>query len=217
MLKNTDTDFSALLPDFIRFDSIIHGLQGGFTAEYGRLVADIPAVMPWEHLDSQAEPVLSLMTYDVNPLLWDKDWSDEVKREVLRNSLRWRMIHGTPACVEEFASAVLEAAATVIPWWIYGGEPGCFKVHVEFSGHGYTEEALVSARRAIVRAKNTRSHLDAIDLELVSRGAVFFGAISLIEESITIRPYVPPEIDAPYQARISSAADVVETIIVRQP
>ena len=215
MLKNTD-DFSALLPDSIREDTTIQGFQGGFAAEYGRLVADIPAVMPWENLDSQVEPVLSLMAYEVNPLLWDKFWSDEIKREVLRNSLRWRMIHGTPACVEEFASAVLEAAATVTPWYLYGGEPGRFRVNVEFSEHGYTEEALESAYRAIMRAKNTRSHLDAIDLELASRGSVFFGACAMVEEAITVWPYVPPEIDAPITAHIAAATDVIETITVRQ-
>jgi phage tail P2-like protein len=217
MLKNTDNNFSALLPDSIREDSVIQGLQEAFAAEYSRLVADIPAVLPWENLDNQTEPVLSLMAYDVNPLLWNKNWSDEIKREVLRNSLRWRMIHGTPACVEEFASTVLDAAAVVIPWWIYDGEPGCFKVNVEFSSHGYTEEALESAYHAIMRAKNTRSHLDAIDLELASRGLVFWGACVLVEESITIRPYVPSEINASFEAHIASATDVMETIIVRQP
>ena len=211
-MKNTDADFSALLPDSLRHDPVIQALEAGFSAEYRRLVTDIPAVMPWEDLDAQTEPVLSLMAYDVNPLFWDPGWTDDVKRDVLRNALRWRMIHGTPACVEEFLAVVLRLRAEVIPWWLYGGEPGRFRVHVDFAGHGYDEEAWAEAVRIILRANNTRSHLDALEMELRVEGVMYLGAAVLVEERITLWPYVPPEISLSMTPYLLAGTDMLEAI-----
>jgi phage tail P2-like protein len=188
MLKNTDTDFSALLPDSLRDDPTIKGFAAGYAVEYRRLVMDVPAVMPWERLDSHTEPVLSLMAYDVNPLLWDDAWTDEVKRGVLRNALRWRMIHGTPVCVEEFLWVIMAIETRVRSWWEYRGTPGCFRLAVYLPALGLSCLRRVQLLEIVSRAKNTRSHLEALEITASGRSAIHIGACARVTVRLRLYP-----------------------------
>jgi phage tail P2-like protein len=189
MIRNTDSDLSPLLPDSLRGDPVISGLAAAFSAQYRRIVMDIPAVMPWERLDSLAEPMLSLLAYEVNPLLWDDEWEDAVKRDVLRNSLRWRMIHGTPACVEEFLQVVTAMAARVVPWWEYGGRPGCFRLSVIQAGENLSCPRLRQTLEMIARAKNTRSHFDGFYLAGGGGGTVYIAGACRMHLRIRLSPH----------------------------
>jgi phage tail P2-like protein len=188
MLRNTDSDFSPLLPDSLRDDPVIRGFSAAFSTEYRRVVTDIPAVMPWERLDSHTEPVLSLMAYDVNPLLWDDEWADEVKRGVLQNSLRWRMIHGTPACVEEFLWTIMAIETRVRSWWEYQGSPGCFRLSVFLPASGLSCLRRGQLLEIVNRSKNTRSHFEALDITASGRSAVRIGGCARVAVRLRLYP-----------------------------
>jgi phage tail P2-like protein len=219
MLQITASDFSALLPHSLRDDPIIRGLAAAFSTEYRRVVGDIPAVMPWERLDSLTEPVLSLLAYDVNPLLWDDAWTDAIKRDVLRNSLRWRMIHGTPVCVEEFLWTVMRIDARVLSWWEYDGpydghgEPGCFRLNFPLPPEGLSCPRRTQLLRIAYRAKNTRSHFDSMGAHVDARAPIRLGALSRV--GLRVRLYPPFARRVRMQARVRAAMAPHVTIKAR--
>jgi hypothetical protein len=87
----------------------------------------------------------------------------ETKRKLIKQSIAWHRMKGTPAAVEAVVSAAFDTS-TVQEWWEYGGKPYFFKV--------VTEDATTNSgtiermKRAIESIKNTRSWLEKIEFIL---------------------------------------------------
>lgn len=83
------------------------------------------------------------------------------KRKLVRESIAWHRMKGTPAAVERLLSSSLGQSAKVSEWHEYGGEPYHFKVSVKTKTFP-TIESLGLASQGVFVTKNTRSMLDSI-------------------------------------------------------
>lgn len=83
------------------------------------------------------------------------------KRKLVRESIAWHRIKGTPAAVEMMLSSTFGRSAKVSEWYEYDGEPYHFKVSVKTKKFP-TMESLGLAKQGVLAAKNTRSVLDSI-------------------------------------------------------
>jgi phage tail P2-like protein len=166
------------------------------------------------------------MAYDVNPLLWDDAWTDGVKRDVLRNALRWRMIHGTPSCVEEFVGIVMHIDARVSSWWEYDGpydghgEPGCFRLDFPVPPEGLSCPRRTQLLQIVYRAKNTRSHFDSIGASIHARSIIRLGAMSRVGLRVRLYPPFVRRIRTQVRVRAAIAPHVTikaRTLAATQP
>ena len=83
------------------------------------------------------------------------------KRKLVRESIAWHRMKGTPAAVERLLSSSFGQSAKVSEWYEYGGEPYHFKVSVKTKTFP-TIESLGLASQGVFVTKNTRSMLDSI-------------------------------------------------------
>ena len=83
------------------------------------------------------------------------------KRKLVRESIAWHRMKGTPAAVERLLSSSFGQSAKVSEWYEYGGEPYHFKVSVKTKNFP-TIESFGLASQGVFVTKNTRSMLDSI-------------------------------------------------------
>ena len=103
---------------------------------------------------------LDLLALELNAQYYDNNLNINVKRGIIKNAIKWHCSAGTPAAVQELIEVVF-GAGSVREWWEYGGEPYFFRVRAEVS---LTESAIDRFTRIIQNVKNTRSHLEAVEV-----------------------------------------------------
>lgn len=128
---------------------------------------DIPIATLWDPWKCPLE-VLPFLAWALSVDLWRTDWPETVKRRVVANSLSVHRIKGTRPAVEK-ALGDLGVTTDLVEWFDKAptGEPGTFEV-TAWANENITpsEKAILNPemydqiRRAIVNAKNTRSHFE---------------------------------------------------------
>lgn len=111
-------------------------------------------------IDKLEDDELDLLALELNAQYYDNSLNVRVKRGIIKNAIKWHCSAGTPAAVQELIETVFEAGS-VREWWEYDGKPYCFRVRAEVP---LTESAIESFTRIIQNIKNTRSHLDAVEV-----------------------------------------------------
>lgn len=112
-----------------------------------------------QNVDKMPEWRLDEMAWEMN-CLYDETAQEEVKREWIRNAIPLYSIWGTKTSIAEYLKGYF-GEVEVQEFWEYSGDPFHFRVTV---GGEWTPENEAWARRAIDRAKNVRSVLDAFRL-----------------------------------------------------
>ncbi|ACS87572.1 phage tail protein I [Musicola paradisiaca] len=124
---------------------------------------------------------------------WDKRWSEQTKRQVIKAAWRVHRQKGTIAAlrrvVEPFGYLI-----RITEWWQTGGVPGTFRLDIGVQDAGITEETYLELERLIADAKPASRHLLGLAIHLDSRGAapVIVGQYS--GDALTIYPYFPETI-----------------------
>lgn len=117
-----------------------------------------PALLPW-------------LAYAWRVEEWDDTWSIETKREVIAQTLPLKRIKATYGAVQGAVTA-MGLPARVQEWFQQSpmGAPYTFRVRIEAEQIGFTATQLAQVRRVVYRYKNTRSHLDGVDITVRTTG-----------------------------------------------
>lgn len=91
------------------------------------------------------------------------NFTDEEKRELIRTSIAWHRIKGTPAAVEMVLSVAFKYYK-IAEWFEYGGAPYYFRLYIK--GTAYSPGSFQSFWRMFLDAKNVRSHLEKVIIDL---------------------------------------------------
>lgn len=111
--------------------------------------------------DEQPEEIVDLLAAELRTQYYQTNMDLDTKRKIVKNTLVWYMTAGTPAAVEELVKAVFGKDGEVKEWWEYGGKPYCFRIKSEIP---LTENNMDNFIRIIQKVKNTRSHLEAVEV-----------------------------------------------------
>lgn len=149
-----------ILPDNLLADTQVYAAAKALDDELQRVTVATWEALHLPRLDELPEAVLDLLAWQ-----WHVDFyepmgmSVETKRSLIRKSIAWHRMKGTPAAVEEVVTAAFEKA-TVSEWFDYGGSPFFFRVTTE---DATTDTQTIDAmRRSIETVKNVRSVLEGI-------------------------------------------------------
>lgn len=123
-------------------------------------------------IDTAPEKVIDLLAAELRTQYYNQNLPIETKRSLVRNTLIWYMAAGTPAAVEELV-AIVFGEGEVKEWFEYGGEPYWFKVKTNAL---MTEDMLTYFSDMIRRVKNTRSHIQAIEIHRTVEQPFYAGA-----------------------------------------
>ena len=153
-----------ILPDSILQDEQVAAAAKALDTELQKVTAATIEALHLPRLDELPETVLDLLAWQWHVDFYEPLGMDvETKRKLIKQSIAWHRMKGTPAAVEAVVSAAFDTS-TVQEWFEYGGQPYYFKVVTE--DVTTEKEKLDGMRRAIASVKNARSWLESIEFLL---------------------------------------------------
>lgn len=144
---------------------------------------------------------------------WDKNWSEQTKRQVIKSAWVVHRQKGTIAAlrhvVEPFGFLI-----KVIEWWQTGGEPGTFQLEIGVSESGITEETYRELERLIADAKPCSRHLTGLAINLQVAGKLYAHAGCYGGDVMTIYPYMPEAVEVSGGYFPGGAIHIIDTLEV---
>lgn len=126
----------------------------------------------YSNLDEQPEDIIDLLASELRTQYYRNTLDIDTKRRLVKNTLIWYMSAGTPQAVEELVEAVF-GEGEVKEWFEYGGEPYWFKI---ITNAMLTEDMDTFFSVMIRRVKNTRSHIEVIEIHRTAELTIYAGA-----------------------------------------
>ena len=175
-----------ILPANLLEDKKVAAAAQALDAELQAVTKATVETMHLPRLDVLPEAVVDLLAWQWHVDFYEPLGMDiETKRKLVKESIAWHRIKGTPAAVEAVVSAAFDSSK-VKEWYEYGGKPFYFKVITE--DVTTDKVTLDNMRRAIDSVKNARSWLEKIefllhlkDIEELNENALFNAETDKIE------------------------------------
>lgn len=123
-------------------------------------------------IETAPNDIVDLLAKELRTQYYSDALELDVKRGLVRNTLIWYMTAGTPAAVEELVGIVFREGE-VSEWFEYGGKPYWFKIKTNAI---LTEDMNTFFSDMIRRVKNTRSHIEAIEIHRTIEQTIYAGA-----------------------------------------
>lgn len=152
-----------ILPESSFLDSKMYASAEALDVQITKLYQSIREVLHLPRLDELSGTILDLLAEQFHVDYYDAiNFSDEEKRNLIRQSIAWHRLKGTPAAVE----MVLQDAfkdLRIDEWFTYGGEPYFFRLWTK--GYISTPERFKSFWLMFMDAKNVRSQLEMVTID----------------------------------------------------
>lgn len=143
-------------------------------------------------VDDAPADFLSILAWQFSVDRWQDDWSDEVKRAQIKNSIKVHTYKGTNfalrSIVESFGYSL-----TVHEWWQESpmNEPGTFQITIETNGRALTEKTSKTLVELLQDAKPLTRELKGIEINVINvQGETNVACGCYGGEDVTIYPKV---------------------------
>lgn len=184
-----DSDFTKYLPQPLTHDPKMIALAKAAASELMTVSGAVENVLIYSRIDTLPEEVVDILAYDFHVDWYDQSYPLEVKRRILKGSVKVHKKMGTKYAVESVLQS-LHPDSRIEEWFQYGGHPHCFQVVINADRQEY-EINLEQIVRSINLYKRLSSHLEAIRLERRKKGRLFLGSMKCVcvKRNIKINPY----------------------------
>jgi len=150
-----------LLSNSMRYNPETIAIGYAILQEKRRIMAFADRTRLMSAIDELDETILDYLAVELRTPAYNDAFPLDTKRELIRGTLPFYAQLGTVAAVE-WIMRTLVGNGTVEEWFEYGGEPYCFRVHMDLTGQMATLEMVEQVMRGILKCKNLRSCLDDI-------------------------------------------------------
>jgi phage tail protein, P2 protein I family len=173
-MNNTvyDVDFTQALPEPLKNDENILALGKTIAEQLKENIRLSRQNIIYPRIDELEESTLDILAHDLHIDWYDPDSPPEVKREIIKDSVRVHKRMGTKYAVESVVAAYF-GGGEVREWYEYGGEPHHFKVIS--SNPSLTDERAKEFFRILDIVKRKSSWLDTILITLTGESSLFLG------------------------------------------
>lgn len=163
-----------------------------------RYLFDNPSIYLWNP-DKCPEEFLIYLAWALSVDDWSESWSEEVKRNVVKNSLDIHRLKGTTKGLQDTLDNLGHKLAAV--YWHEEPEipKGKFKVKVAASGVLIDESFYTSITRTINENKRGTLHLESLEIQSRTNSKHYIAQVVKVGENIRIMPR-PPEPINPVQS-----------------
>lgn len=172
MIKYFDGQITDILPRNFTQDPAVQAFSAAIREGTRLLYKYTQACYIYCSIETAPEHVIDLLAKELRTQYYGDAMELDVKRGLVRNTLIWYMTSGTPAAVEELV-AIVFGEGEVAEWFEYGGDPYWFKIKTNAI---MTEDMLTFFSDMIRRVKNTRSHIEAIEIHRTIEQTIYTGA-----------------------------------------
>lgn len=169
-LKNSNITY--LLPSHLKQKAEVKAFGFALNNMVKRILKLCDRISLYSGIDKLDGEILDILAAEFKTQFYDTSLSVEIKRELVRNTLKWYMRVGTPVAVEEIVKAVF-GEGRVIEWFEYGGKPFRFKIKT----NTVIDNTNVEKFKALIRnVKNVRSMLEIVEIERNIRSEYNYGS-----------------------------------------
>lgn len=212
MNNNTlyDVDFTRALPDTLKGDKTINALGRVIAAELQKNISLSRLNIIYPRIDELEERLLDVLAHDLHIDWYDPDSPPDVKRAIIKDSVRVHKRMGTKYAVESVVTAYF-GSGEVREWYEYGGEPHHFKIISD--NPSMTDENAAQFFRILDLVKRKSSWLDSILITLTGESPLWLGALyqeftreaHIIGQQGNVEQYLPLNIASIYTERAAEA------------
>ena len=182
-------DFTDYLPGALRHDPKMKALAAAMAGQMLGVGEEIRKALIYPRIGELPEELVDILAYDFHIDWYDYSYPLNVKRDILKNGMRVHKKMGTKYAVETALRDVYKSAR-VEEWFEYGGEPYMFRVIIDVSVDGLTDEAKRKLEGKMRHYKNLRSQCENFiyrvgDRKGMARTAQYAG----MGMSLTVMPF----------------------------
>lgn len=160
-------------------------------AEATARISDVPVIVRevWNH-DTCPSNVLPWLAWAFSVDDWDTNWTDEQKRQVIKQSVYSQRIKGTIGAVTRQLAA-LGYEIQILEWFQQEpqGAPYTFDVYITANQYPLTQADFQKILQVIDTNKNLRSHLDETQLIVKSSTTATVGIVCGTGNEISLTNY----------------------------
>lgn len=215
MNKIQDADFMTKFPSALKKDETMAAL-GQIIAEELHITADeTKKNIIYANIEDLSEKWLDVLAYDLHVDWYDYDYPIDVKRAIIKDSVRVHQKLGTKYAVETALRNVYKDAK-VSEWFEYGGKPYYFKIDIDTGGDALLGDAYTDILSKVQFYKNLRSHCDGIYISLNGGRAIISTAASgCIGAKLKVKAKTADKIESKEIIRIITAGAIGATLKVK--
>ncbi|MBO0555662.1 phage tail protein I [Clostridium botulinum] len=181
--------------------------------QFKKLNEESRLVLIYSRIDYLNEEVIDELAWQMHVDFYDYTLSLNKKRELVKNSLYWHKIKGTPKAVLDVATSVF-GRTTLEEWFEYNDEPFFFRLNVEVTEQGASKENIEKLETLVNAYKNTRSWIRVINIFLTGKGKIYFGACTTSGEEITVYPWAVTETSSFGKVNLATKNTNIENITI---
>lgn len=127
-----NVDLTRTLPPVLRNDPKMQILSRVIEKELQENARMIKTNVIYARIDELPEKLLDVLAYDLHVDWYDYDYPVQVKRNLIKTSVRIHKKLGTVYAVET-ALGALHPRSEIVEWFDYGGEPFYFRIVLDVS------------------------------------------------------------------------------------
>ena len=184
-LKNID--LLSLQTTQMQQDPTVIALCSSLNPQFQHLGEEVKACLIYSRVDYLNDNILDELAWQMHVDWYDSTASIDIKRNIIKNSLKVHQHRGTPYAVELVVQNYF-GDGRVEEWFEYNGNPYMFKVVT--SNASVTSELANQFTMAVNSVKNLRSHLEQIVIELSGEMDLYLAGVIHTGDKITIEQVV---------------------------
>lgn len=182
MTKLYDSQVAQILPDKLAEIPEVEALSFAIAKGMQKMIEYCWNISVYAEIDCMPEYALDLLAVELDTQYYDTSLDIDSKRRLVKGTLVWYMSAGTPSAVEELVTAVF-GEGQISEWYEYGGNPYYFKI---LTNAFLTPDLNAMFAKMIKRVKNTRSHLEAIEIHRSLSAPVRLGVSCITNNNLII-------------------------------
>lgn len=164
MIKYKDGEFADLLPPFLKDKPEVMAISYACKMAMEQLLEISKVSRMYADIDNMPEYILDYMATELNAQYYSEAFSIEIKRDIIKSAIVWKMKAGTKEAVQELIS-VLFGNGKVTPWNKFeggAGTPGTFDITTSAT---MVKDSIEQFSDLIEKTKNVTSHLRFVSAE----------------------------------------------------
>lgn len=215
MIKLPVAELLDFLPSSLKNNTDMICLSYALKKAVERLLVFERSAMVYNFIDELPEQVLDALACDLHVDWYNYSYSIDIKRAVIKNSIKIYQKMGTKYAVETALRDIYKGAEAT-EWFEYGGKPYHFKIDVDISREGMTENTGSEIAEKVNFYKNLRSHCDGIYYHLKMDPAnVSAAACTCIGTTLKVKAELADSIHSKEKLRLLSRQKIGERIKVK--
>lgn len=181
MINLHDGELIDILPAHLKIQPEYQAISYALKRMWAVLHEYAAKVSFFSMIDDADEKILDVLAVEMNAQYYEPDFSIEMKRDIIKNSILWNIKSGTVFAVENILQIIC-GGGKEIEWYEYGGQPNHFKLNVNTVDIADFESIIM----IIQKVKRKTARLDGMDISFDAEGEHRFGHLLSFHNTISI-------------------------------